>query len=189
LEFINDQAKAEIEGRSSKPLPSDLTDYEYPSDTDLAAGEMEAMGYYISNVPLAAVNADLGRLPATYTGGEVASVREKPDKNGNVMGHLQITTPALTKQRVLMFASVWATFRDRVEKGAQLIFRGRKDGDAYLAEGCWEPGDYRHFKKIKIWDPGSEQPRTESMPERANRNDLAAMVRSLEGQGCRVRLL
>jgi hypothetical protein len=27
------------------------------------------------------------------------------------------------------------------------------------------------------------------MPERANRNDLAAMVRSLEGQGCRVRLL
>jgi DNA-directed DNA polymerase III PolC len=184
LDHVNDCAK----NGKAKPLPP-LDEWVMPTDSDLAKGEMDAMGYYITNVPLAEVTKDLGRMPASYVGGEVHSVRAKPDKNNNVMGHIQITTPALTRARVLVFASSWPQMEHKVVKGAQLIFRGRQDGDTYLAEACWDPGDYRHFKKMKVWRPGSEKPDVEPLDPTTGREQRAALIKGYEQQGCRVRLL
>lgn len=182
LEAINDKAK---EGKPVELPP--LDEWALPTDADLARGEMEAMGYYITNVPLKAVATDLARMPPTYVGGEVHSINARPDKNGNVMGHLQITTPDLTRQRVLVFASSWPQMAERVVKGAQLIFRGRMDDKTYIAEACWEPGDYRHFKRLKVWR--GDVPETESLPDMAGRDARGATVKAYEQAGWRVRLL
>jgi DNA polymerase-3 subunit alpha len=151
LEHINDSAKAEAEGKAPKPLPTDLTEYRFPSDVELAQGEMDAMGYYITSTPLKRVTETLGRItPGNHAGGEVADVRRHDDKNGNQMATIRIITPALTHQRVRVFASRWAVWGERVEVGKQLIFRGREDGGTFLAEHCFAPGDYRHFKSVKV---------------------------------------
>lgn len=186
LDQLNEDAKRSTGGRAARPLPP-LEEWGVPTDADIAQGEMDAMGYYITNVPLADVTADLARMPDTYVGGEVHSVSVKPDKNGNLMGHVQLTTPALTRQRVMVFASNWPAAKDKVVKGAHLIMRGRDGGNAFLCEACWEPGDYRHFQKIKVWR--GDRPDLETIPPMLGREGRAAMVRDHEARGWRVRLL
>lgn len=154
LEHINEDAKRIRDGKAPKPLPDDLSQWVFPADSDLAKGEMEAMGYYISKLPMKDVHDALKRLPANCIGGEVASTRIHQDRNGNDMCTLQLTTPELTRQRVRIFASNWSVWGDRVEKGVKLIFRGRMDDGTYLADACWDPGDYRHYKKIKLQQGG-----------------------------------
>jgi DNA polymerase-3 subunit alpha len=189
LEYVNDEAKRLAEGKEFRPPPEDLSLYAFPSDVDIAQGEMDAMGYYITATPLAKVTKDLGRMPTSYVGGEVHSVRAKDDKNGNAMGHIQLTTPDLTRRRVLVFASNWPQVGPFVEKGKQLIFAGRKDGDVYLADRAWEPEDYRHFNKAKLTGPGLQlDGQSVPIPPTLGRADRLALVRGYEEQGYRVRL-
>ena len=68
-------------------------------------------------------------------------------------------------------------------KGKQLIFRGRQDGDSFLADGCWVPGDYRHFKKLKVWGDSDKDPIVYDF------NGNPETIREYEAGGCRVRLL
>lgn len=168
--------------KKPRPLPDDLTVYEFPSDTQLAQGEMASMGYYISTLPLKAVQTALARHSANVIGGEVEKIRVREDKNGNEYGEIHLVTPELTKQRVLIFASNWPQNRGRCFVGQQLLFRGRMDGGTMLADACWEPDDYRQFRKIKIKrgdEPWAAQDFDGSL----------ATVLALESAGYRVRLL
>jgi DNA polymerase-3 subunit alpha len=168
--------------KNARPLPADLDAYTFPTDTQLASGEMEAMGYYISATPLANVAKALARHSSNVIGGEVEKVTIKEDRNSNTYGVFTLVTPALTKQSVLMFASNWTTFGNRIEKGAQLLFRGRQDGNKYLADACWAPDDVRHHKRIKVW-------RDTDKPETNDFDGRIETVRALEQAGYRVRLL
>jgi hypothetical protein len=111
-------------------------------------------------------------------------VHFKPDKNGNDTAHIQLTTPALTRQRVIVFASNVDKLRPYLIKGKQLILAGRTDGDSYLAERAWEPGDYRHIHKLKVWR--GDKPQTEELL--GSQEDRAQRIREYESQGWRVRL-
>lgn len=183
LEHVNDSAKRVAEGKPSKPLPP-FDEWDIPTDTVLAQGEMEAMGYYISNVPLADVTNALRRMPAGVIGGEVHSIKVHTDRNDNEMATLSLTTPALTRQRVRIFASNWSTLQHRgVEKGAKLLFQGRQDGDSFLADNAWPPARYAHFHKVRLERNGDKEYRSFS-------GDLTeATIRQLEEQGYKVRCL
>lgn len=172
--------------KKPRPMsPLDAAAGEIPSDGDLAQGEVDATGYYISAEPLRKVTEDLARMsPDSHVGGEVGQLRKHNDRNGNEMATLTITTPALTNQRVRIFASNWDMLRHKVAKGKQLIFRGRMDDGTFLADQCWEPGDYRHFKLVKLLGDGDT-------PNHSNEpfDGQAATLRAYLSAGYRVRLL
>jgi DNA polymerase III subunit alpha len=168
--------------KTPRPLPEDLSAYVFPTDTQLAAGEMEAMGYYISAVPLAAVTKALARHSPNVIGGEVGKVTLKIDRNSDEYGLIQLITPTLTKQTLMMFASNWRVFGSRIEQGAQLLFRGREDGGKFLADACWPPDDVRHFKLVKVWRDGAK-------PETRPFDGEIDTLRALESAGFKVRLL
>lgn len=167
---------------NKRPVP-DMTEWSFPSDAELAAGEMEAMGYYISNVPLKDVTkAMTWHNPSNVIGGEVDKVLVKDDRNGNAYGNVTIITPTLQKQLVRIFASNWPQLEQRCIKGAQLLFRGRIDGGAFLADNAWVPFDVRAHKKVKVWN-GADQPEINDFDGRIE------TVREYESAGYRVRLL
>lgn len=166
--------------KNPRPLP-EILEWAFPSDSDLAAGELAAMGYYISATPMKALTAALKRHSANVVGGEIQKIEVKQDRNGNEYGVLHTVSPALNKQRILLFASVWSVFRNRCEPGKQLLFRGRVDNGTFLADACWEPDDVRHHKKIKVWRG------TESQVE--SFDGALSTVLDLERAGYRVRLL
>lgn len=175
--------------RLKKPRPLsdyDITDYQFPTDTEIATGELETMGYYISDVPMKKLIKSLSRHGANVLGGEVEKLNVKEDRNGNEMGHITLIMPDLTKQLVRIFASNWGVYGSYVEKGKQLLFQGRMDGNAFLADKCWEPDDVRHFGKVKL-RRGDEKPLTESLPP--GPEDRLATVLAYEQAGYRVTLL
>ena len=168
--------------KKPRPLPEDITVYEFPSDSQLAAGEMEAMGYYISKMPLKDVAHAMRWHSANVIGGEIEKVQEKTDKNGNTYGLLTLVQADLSKATVMVFASIWDGMSHRCTKGAQLLFRGREDGGRFLADACWQPFDVRHHKKIKVW-------RDSDQPETSPFDGEIATVRAFEDAGYHVRLL
>lgn len=168
--------------KTLRPLPDDITEYVFPTDTQIAQGELETMGYYISNVPMKALIKSLGRHSANVLGGEVEKVLVKADKNSNDMGHITVILPNLTKQLIRIFASNWPQYSSRVVKGAQLLFQGRHDGNAFLADKCWDPDDVRHFKKIKVRH-GDEKPVMQDF------DGELSTIQALEQAGYRVKLL
>jgi DNA polymerase-3 subunit alpha len=180
-EALNESAKRVADGKAPLELPSPL-EWQVPSDIDIAAGEMEAMGYYISAVPMKELTKALARHPKSVIGGEVEKVWLKTDRRGDEYGVFSIITPALTKQTVMMFASNWQVYGARVVKGEQLLFRGREDGGKYLADACWAPDDVRHHKKIRLWR-GEDKPTTEAF------DGQMSTLLALEGAGYSVRLL
>lgn len=166
--------------KNSRPLPN-FMDFTLPTDTEMATGEMESMGYYISKVPMAGIDKALKRHGAGVIGGEIERVKEHVDKNGGVYGRMTLITPALTKQNVIIFASNWPMVDHKCTKGAQLIFRGREDGGQFLAEAAWTPDDMRHHKKIQLirGKEKTSQPFDGSLET----------VQALEGAGYTVKLL
>ncbi len=160
-----------------------MTEWVFPKDTELAAGEMSAMGYYISSVPLKDVTKAMSwHNPANVIGGEIAKVFVKDDRNGNAFGNVTIITPTLEKRLVRIFASNWPQLEHRCVNGAQLLFRGRVDGSAFLADNTWVPFDVRAHKKIKVWNGAGD----------AEVNDFDGRIetiRAYESAGYRVRLL
>lgn len=167
--------------KKPRELP-DITEWIFPTDAELAAGEQEAMGYYISTMPLKDVAHAMRWHSANVIGGEVEKVQVKSDKNGNDYSVLTLVQGDLTKRRVLIFASNWPGVAHRCTKGAQLLFRGREDDSSFLADACWEPFDVRHFRKVKTWRDG-EKPQTSDFDGRID------TLRALESAGYRVRLL
>lgn len=168
--------------KDPRPVP-DSCEWSFPSDRELADGEMESMGYYISNVPLKDITKAMSwHNPSNVIGGEVEKVLVKEDRNGNLYGNINIVTPTLQKQLVRVFASNWDQLEHHCVKGAQLLFRGRTDGGAFLADACWAPFDVRPHKKIKIWNPAGE---SEISPFDGNIDT----IRAYELAGYRVRLL
>ncbi len=168
--------------KTARPLP-DVSEWCFPKDTELAAGEMGAMGYYISNVPLKDVTkAMTWHDPANVIGGEIDKVLVKDDRNGNAYGNVTIITPSLQKQLVRIFASDWGRIEHRCTKGTQLLFRGRTDGGAFLANDCWTPFDVRPHKKIRVWNPAGDM-------EISPFDGQIATVRAYESAGYRVQLM
>lgn len=125
------------------------------SDSELAEGEMAAIGYYISTQPLAAVNKALSRLTrGEHFGGKITSMRTKDDKNGNEMAFFTILDPALNKTRVTIFSSKWGRYQSKVVVGNEVLIRGQMDGSSILADAVFFPDDLRHFKRVEVTHPG-----------------------------------
>ncbi len=136
--------------KTPRPVPP-VWELKPPTATSIAQGELDTMGFYISATPLEAVGKALARCPKGNTwGGEIASVRTKNDRRGREMAFFTILTPALTKERITMFSSVYDRYGGMLEKGRQVLLRGREDGGSILCDAVWDPNDVRHFKKAKI---------------------------------------
>lgn len=177
-EHINHNRKL----KTPRPLPDDITVYDFPTDSQIAQGELETMGYYISNVPMKKLIKSLQRHGANVLGGEIEKVLVKDDRNGNAYGNVTVILPNLTKQLIRIFASNWITYGSRCVKGKQLLFIGRHDGNAFLADKCWDPDDVRQFKKIKVRQ-GDEKPQTQDF------DGELSTIQALESAGYRVKLL
>lgn len=169
--------------KNPRDLPP-IWEWRLPTDGDLAEGEMLAIGYYISATPLKPVREALARHQANVIGGEISAVKVKEDRNGQPYADVQLITPDLTKQRVLMFWRGYNVHQHQLTKGTQLLFRGSMgDGETtYIADACWEPSEYGHFKSIKIWRDG-EQARVESF------SGSQEQIKLYEKSGYRVRLV
>lgn len=175
-EWINHNRKL----KTPRPLPP-IYDLEFPSNTELSAGEVEAIGFYISTEPLAEIAHALSRIPkGNHMGGEIEKIYHKVDKRGDAYATLMLLTPALTKQRVLIFASNWERL-SWIEKGMQVILRGKTDGNSFLCDAIFMADDARHFRKIVTERDG------EKITEDFN-GDIET-VRELEKAGYSVRLL
>jgi DNA polymerase III subunit alpha len=175
-EHINHNRKI----KTPRPIPP-IFELEFPSNTELSAGEVESIGFYISTEPLAGVAKALERAPkGNHIGGEIEKVYIKTDRRGDIYASLTLLTPALNRQRVIIFASNWERL-SWVEKGMQVLMRGRLDGSSFLADAVFECDDVRHFKKIV----------TERNGERSTEDFLGDIqtVRDLEAAGYNVRFL
>lgn len=187
LEQINEDAKRALEGKGrTSPQPWEAAlDGELlePSAAELGDGEMQAIGHYITEAPMRPVLDALRRVEVAGTiGGEVASVEWRKDKNDNDYANVQLTLPDLTRQRVLAFHSVVALHRDKIEPRSQLLFRGKDDGDTFIANSCWVAGDYRHFMKVRLRNLDGEQ-------EVRNFDGKTETIERLEAEGWRVTVI
>lgn len=166
--------------KTPRPIPP-IYELDFPSNTELSAGEVEAIGFYISTEPLAEIAQALSRLPkGNHMGGEIEKIYHKTDKRGGLYATMTVLTPALTKERVLIFASNWERL-SWVEKGMQVILRGKKDGNSFLCDAVFMVDDVRHFRKI-VTERGEEK-QTEDF------DGNIETVRALEQAGYTVRLL
>lgn len=157
LEQLNENAKRQ---RDSKPPLADPNpqDMVVPTAVELGTSELAAIGYFITAAPLQAVSRALDRVQVQGTiGGEVSAVKWRTDRNGNDYADLRLTLPDLTHQRVLVFHSGLAQHRDKIEPRAQLLFRGKRDGDTFIANSCWVAGDYRHFLRVELRNTGGQK--------------------------------
>lgn len=132
-----------------KPRPmAPLWEITMPSDDQLSEGELESIGYYISVAPLEEVTTALSRLGDGHFGGKIDKIYHKVDKNGDDYADLVLTTPALTKQRVRIFASNWPLMQAWIKQGQSIIVRGVMQGETILGNNCFLASDVRHFRKI-----------------------------------------
>jgi DNA polymerase III alpha subunit len=144
---------------------------------------METIGYYVSTQPLARVAKALARMSrANHFGGEVTSVKRKVDRNGGLMAMFTIMTPALSRQRCTIFASVYPRYEEMIEVGTEVVLRGRMDGSSLLVDAAFDPEDVRHFKVLEATAPDGAK-------ERQPFQGSLATVTALEQAGYRVRLL
>ena len=138
--------------KNPRPAPP-VWEVAMPSAQELSQGELDTIGYYVSEAPLADVAAALKRVDSTnHWGGEVAAIYKKTDKRNQLMAHATLLTPSLQKQRITIFSSVWEGV-SWIEKGMHVIIRGRRDGNSVLVDAVFQVDDVRHFKKIRIRDP------------------------------------
>lgn len=166
--------------KTPRGLPP-VYELEFPTPAELSAGEVAAIGFYISTAPLAGVAKALTRVPkGNHIGGEIEHIYTKKDKRGDQYANVTLLTPALTKQRVIIFASNWHRL-DWIEKGMQVLLRGKMDGSSFLCDAAFSIDDVRHFRKIVAERDGEKS--TE------NFNGEIATVRELEAAGYSVRLL
>ena len=157
LEQLNENAKRQRDGKQplADPNPQDMV---VPTAVELGTSELAAIGYFITAAPLQAVSRALDRVQVQGTiGGEVSAVKWRTDRNGNDYADLRLTLPDLTHQRVLVFHSGLAQHRDKIEPRAQLLFRGKRDGDTFIANSCWVAGDYRHFLRVELRNTGGQK--------------------------------
>jgi DNA polymerase-3 subunit alpha len=160
-----------------RPVPDEV---EPPLESSLSDGELESIGFYISTEPLKEVKAALARLDQTeHFGGKIEKIYIKNDKRGQEYANFTMTTAALTKQRVRIFASNWPVCR-WIKEGMLVIVRGRMDGDTVVGEAIFRSDDVRHFKTLTASKNGTAE--SESFD-----GDLE-MVTALEGNGYRVTL-
>lgn len=175
-EFINHNRKL----KTPRDLPP-IYELQFPSSAELSAGEVAAIGFYISTEPLAAIAKALARVPkGNHIGGEIENIYTKNDKNGNEYANVTLLTPALTKQRVIIFSSNWGRL-GWIEKGMQVVLRGKMDGNSFLCEAVFQADDVRHFRKMALEREGEKS--TEDF------DGEIATVHALEDAGYTVRLL
>lgn len=138
--------------KSPRELPS-ITDWVFPNNKELADGEMNTIGFYVSADPMKDVTQALARLdPSSHWGGEIVmgTLRIKDDKNGNEMAWFTLLTTALTKRRCMIFASDWPQCKALIIPGARVIVRGYIDGSQLIADKVFGAGDYRQYRILVL---------------------------------------
>lgn len=141
--------------KTPRPIPP-IYELDFPTNAEMSAGEVQSIGFYISTAPLADIAKALSRVPkGNHIGGEIEKVYEKTDKRDQLYASVILLTPALTKQRVIIFASNWERL-SWVEAGMQIVLRGRMDGNSFLADAAFASDDVRHFKKIILERDGQK---------------------------------
>lgn len=145
--------------KKPRELPS-ITEWRFPTNRELADGEIETIGFYVSADPMKDVTQALRRLdPSCHLGGEVvaATIKTKADKNDNEMGWFTLLTSALNKQRCMVFASNWPQCKPLVldSKGKHVVVRGHMDGSQWLVDRVFAAGDYRQFRVIELKKDGN----------------------------------
>lgn len=134
--------------KKPRELP-DLTDLTFPSDQELATGELETIGFYVSSDPMPDVSKALARLDTTiHWGGMIEFVNKKRDKNEREYATATMLTSALTKVKLTIFASVYPRCLNYLKKESRVVVRGRLDGSQVIVDAMFPAGDYRHFKII-----------------------------------------
>jgi len=145
--------------KKPRELP-DITSWRFPSENELAEGEMDSIGFYVSADPMADVNRTLKRLdPSSHQGGEIVkgTIRTKADKNGNEMAWFTLLTNSLNKQRCMVFASNWTQCKPLCVPGKRVIVRGHIDGSQLIVDALFEPGRFDHFKVIQMRRNGEKK--------------------------------
>lgn len=135
--------------KKPRELPP-ITEWVVPSDADLAQGEIDTIGFYVSADPMSDVTKTLARLdPSMHWGGTVEYLKTKRDKRGQEYANATLLTNALTKVRLLIFASIYSRVQEMLkQKGTRIIVRGHTDGGQVIVDGLFYAGDYRHFRVL-----------------------------------------
>lgn len=143
--------------KKPKALP-DMTECSIPSERELAQGEMETIGFYVSHDPMAEVNRALKRLDTSkFWGGEIVagSLMIKVDKREQEYGRFTLLTHALNKQRCMVFGSDWPQCKHLIKPGERVVCKGYMDGSQLIVEAVFTAGDYRQFKILKLTRDGT----------------------------------
>lgn len=101
--------------------------------------EKESLGLYLSSHPMERYGFHpldkFENNEKCLQGGEVVKVETRPDKKGNIMAFITIST-LYGAVRVLVFSSTWAYERVQTlfEEGKRILVRGKRSGDAIIFE-------------------------------------------------------
>jgi DNA polymerase-3 subunit alpha len=160
-----------------------------PTQRELGQGELEVIGFYISNDPMAEITRALRRLDTNHIGGEVVpkSIKLKIDKAGNEMAWFTILSNALNKQRVMVFGSYWSSIKHLVVPGERIILHGYMDGNQWNADNAFRAGDYRHLSFLHLVDNDGNR-RNVVWDRHLSVNDRLRAIETYELQGYKVEL-